>query len=69
VLEHLAEITAIDPAPAGRAADEVSFITAHDLAIDQAGPQLEEVHGLDHEREAGRPVVAPAGDQPNPDGI
>ena len=38
---------------------------AHDLTVDQAGPHLEVVHGLDHERVAGRPVVAPAGNQPD----
>ena len=27
------------------------------------------IHGLDHEREAVRPVVAPAGDQPDADRI
>ena len=27
------------------------------------------VHGLDHEREAVRPVVAPAGDQPDADRV
>jgi hypothetical protein len=40
-------------------------ITAHHLAVDQAGPDFEVVNGLDHERVALRPVVAPAGDQPN----
>jgi len=35
------------------------------LAVDQAGPHLEVVHGLDHQRVALRPVVAPAGNQAN----
>jgi hypothetical protein len=41
------------------------FVTAHHLAIDQARPHFEVVHGLDQERVALRPVVAPAGDQPD----
>ena len=45
------------------------LITTNDLAIDQAGPHLEVIHGLDHERVAGRPVVAPAGNQPDAHGI
>jgi hypothetical protein len=28
------------------------FVAAHYLAVDQAGPHLEVVHGLDYEREA-----------------
>ena len=39
------------------------------LAFDQAGPHFEVVHGLDHERIAGCPVVPPAGDQPDAHGI
>ena len=39
------------------------------LSIDQAGPHLEVVHSLDHKRVALRPVVAPAGDQPDAHGI
>jgi hypothetical protein len=35
------------------------------LSIDQAGAYLVVVHGLDHQRIALRPVVAPAGDQPD----
>jgi hypothetical protein len=34
------------------------LITAHDLAINQAGAHLEVVHGLDDQREASRPVIA-----------
>ena len=37
----------------------------HYLAIDQTQPHLEVVHGLRHQRIALRPVVAPAGDQPD----
>ena len=35
------------------------------LSIDQAGAYLVVVHGLGHQRITGRPVVAPAGDQPD----
>jgi len=42
---------------------------AHHLAVDQAGPHLEAVHSLGHQRITGRPVVAPAGDQPDAHGI
>ena len=45
------------------------LVAAHHLAVDQAGPDLEVVHGLDHERVAVRPVVAPAGDQPDAHGV
>jgi hypothetical protein len=44
-------------------------ITTHHLAVDQAGPHIEVIHGLDHKRVALRPVVAPAGDQPDAHGI
>ena len=40
------------------------LVAAHHLAVDQAGPHLSG-HGLDHKRAALRPVVAPAGDQPD----
>jgi hypothetical protein len=33
-------------------------ITARDFATDQAGPHLEVVHGLDHQRIAGGPVIS-----------
>ena len=39
--------------------------STHYLAIDQTQPHLEVVHGLRHQRIALRPVVAPAGDQPD----
>jgi hypothetical protein len=42
---------------------------SHHLAVDQARPHREMVHGLDHEREADRPVVASARDQPDADGV
>ena len=45
------------------------LVAAHHLAVDQAGPHLEVVHGLDHQRVALRPVVAPAGDQPDAHGV
>ncbi len=45
------------------------LITTHHLAVDQAGTHLEVVHGLDHQRIAGGPVVALAGDQPDADGV
>jgi hypothetical protein len=35
----------------------------------KAGPHLEVVHGCDQEREALRPVVAPAGDKPDADRV
>jgi hypothetical protein len=41
------------------------LVTAHDLAVDQAGPRLEMVHRFDHQRIALRPIVAPTGDQPD----
>jgi hypothetical protein len=41
------------------------LVTAHDLAIDQARPHLEVIHGLDHERVAPGPVMAVAGNQPD----
>jgi len=44
---------------------EGSLITAHHLSVDQAEPHLEVIHGLRHQRLARRPVVAPAGDQPD----
>ena len=50
-------------------AGEPVLVAAHHLAVDQAGPHLEVVHGLDHEREAVRPVIAAPGDQPDADGI
>src|SRR3954469_6575634 len=40
-----------------------------DFAVDQAGPNLEVVHGFENQREALRPVVAAPGDQPDADGI
>ena len=46
-----------------------ALVAAHHLAVDQAGPHLEVVHGLDHERKAVRPVVAAPGNQPDADGI
>ena len=36
---------------------------------DEAGPHLEVVHGLDHERIACRPAMIAPGDQPDADGI
>jgi hypothetical protein len=45
------------------------LIATHDLAVDQAGPHLEVVHGLDHQRVAGRPVVPSARDQPDAHGV
>ena len=48
---------------------EPALVAAHHLAVDEAGPHLEVVHGLDHEREAVRPVVAAPGNQPDADGI
>jgi len=44
-------------------------VAAHNLAVDQAGAHLEVVHGLDHEREAVRPVIAALSYQPDADGI
>ena len=48
---------------------QTPLVTAHYLAVDQAGPDLKAVHCLDHKREADRPVVAAAGDQPDAYGI
>ena len=44
------------------------LIAAHHLPVDQAGPHLEVVHGLDHEREAVRPVIAAPGNEPDANG-
>jgi hypothetical protein len=44
-------------------------ITAHHLAVAQAGPDLEVVHSLDDERIARRPVVTSTGDQPDALGV
>jgi hypothetical protein len=46
-----------------------ALVATHDLTVDQAGPHLEVVHGLDHQREPVRPVVAPAGNEPDTDWI
>jgi hypothetical protein len=48
---------------------QAALVAAHSLAVDQAGPHLQVVHGLDDEREAGGPVVASARDQPNADRV
>ena len=48
---------------------EPALVAADHLPVDQAGPHLEVVHGLDHEREAVRPVIAAPGNQPDADGI
>ena len=48
---------------------EPVFVAAHDLAVDEARPHLEVVHGLDYEREAVRPVIAAPGDEPDAHGI
>ena len=45
------------------------FVTAHDFPVDQARPHLEVVHRLDHQWIALRPVIAPAGDQPDAHGV
>jgi hypothetical protein len=45
------------------------LITTHHLAVDQAGPDLEVIHGLGHQRVAVRPVVTPPGNQPDAYGI
>ena len=44
------------------------LVATHHLAVDQAGTHLEVVHRLDHQRKAGGPVVALAGDQPDATG-
>jgi hypothetical protein len=46
-----------------------TLVAAHHLAVDQDRPHLEVVHGLHHQREARRPIVAPAGDQPDADRV
>ena len=45
------------------------FVAANSLPIDQAGPGLEVVHGLDDQGVAVSPVVAVPGQQPDADGI
>ena len=44
-----------------------ALVAADDLAVDQAGADLEVVHGLDDERKAARPIVAAPRDQPDAD--
>ena len=41
------------------------LIATHDLAVDQAGPDLKVVHGLHDEWVAVRRIVAPTGDKPD----
>jgi hypothetical protein len=53
------------PSAAQEKDSQSSLVAAHHLAVDQAGANLEVVHGLDHQRVALRPVVAPAGNQAN----
>jgi hypothetical protein len=48
---------------------EAALVAAHGLAVDQAGPHLEVVHGLHDEREAVCPVVSVAGDEPDAHGV
>ena len=45
------------------------LVTTRHLTIDQTRPYLEVVHGLRHQRIALRPVVAPAGDEPDADRV
>jgi hypothetical protein len=45
------------------------LIAADGLTIDQTGSHLEVVHGFHDQREAGRPVVASARDEPNADRV
>jgi hypothetical protein len=51
----------VPPATERREDCQTPLIAAHHLAIDQAGPHLEVIHGLDHQRETRRPVVPIAG--------
>jgi hypothetical protein len=53
----------VSPVPEYMEGCHTSLIAAHYLAIDQAGPHLEVVHGRRHQRIALRPVVTSAGDQ------
>ena len=45
------------------------LVTTHHLPIDQTGPHLQVVHGLDHQREAVRPAIAAPGNQADAAGI
>ena len=51
----------VPPMPEQLEYGKALIITAHHLAVDQAGPDLEVVHGLDHEGISRRPVMAVAG--------
>ena len=48
---------------------QAPLIAANDFPVDQAGPHLQIVHGLDHEGEAGGPIIAPFGEQTDADRI
>jgi hypothetical protein len=45
------------------------LVGAHHLAVDEARAHREVVHGLDHERETDRPVIASTSDQPDANGV
>jgi hypothetical protein len=46
-----------------------TLVAAYDFPVDQAGPHLEVVHGLNDQREARRPVMTAPGDQPDAHGV
>jgi hypothetical protein len=48
---------------------QAALVATHHFAVDQAGADLEMVHGFHHEREAGGPVVTAPGQQPDAHGI
>jgi hypothetical protein len=59
----------VPPVPEHLEGGRTLLVAAHNFAVEQAGPHFEVVHGLDHQRETGRPIVAPAGDQPDAAGV
>jgi hypothetical protein len=69
-VEGIQEGLGLAPAMAEQLKGGHAFLVAiHDLAVDQAGPHLEVVHSLGHQRVAARPVVPPAGNQPDAHGV
>ena len=62
-VEGVEESLRLVPPMAQKLGGQPTLVTAHHLAVDQARPHLEVVHGLDHERVALRPVMASSSDQ------
>ena len=61
-VEGVEEGARLVPPAAERLEDgQTPLVAAHDLAVDQAGPHLEVVHGLDHERDSAPSSRCPCG--------